>query len=123
MFEKLLANLPYNPDVTRHLRFYARRLHHEEAVRTIGFVFIVLAFAVQALAIISPPHLSRHLPGVSLDGHADASTPCQSSTFACITQTAAVSNQTQSIDSANGTTAQPNDVLVYTFSATNSGTA
>lgn len=55
MFEKLLANLPYNPELVKQISFYARRLKREEAIRRTGLVFIVLAFLVQFFAFINPP--------------------------------------------------------------------
>lgn len=55
MFEKLLANLPYNPGLTKQIGFYVRRMKREEAIRRTGLVFIVLAFMVQFFAFISPP--------------------------------------------------------------------
>lgn len=55
MFEKLLANLPYNPDLTKQIGFYARRMRREESIRRTGLVFIVLAFMVQFFAFMSPP--------------------------------------------------------------------
>ncbi len=55
MFEKLLANLPYNPGLSKQIGFYARRMRHEESIRRTGMVFIVLAFMVQFFAFISPP--------------------------------------------------------------------
>ncbi len=55
MFEKLLAILPYNPGVAHQLRFYAKRMHEEAAIRRIGLVFIVLTFFIQFFAVLSPP--------------------------------------------------------------------
>lgn len=55
MFEKLLANLPYNPNLTKQFAFYARRLKREESIRRTGIIFMVLAFTVQFLAFLSPP--------------------------------------------------------------------
>lgn len=55
MFEKLLANLPYNPTLTKQLSFYARRMRREQAIRRTGMVFIVMAFMVQFFAFVSPP--------------------------------------------------------------------
>lgn len=55
MFEKILANLPYNPALIKDLGFYARRIRHEESLRRLGLLFIVLAFFVQFFAVISPP--------------------------------------------------------------------
>lgn len=58
MFEKLLANLPYNPELTKQISFYARRLRHEESIRRTGMIFTVLAFMVQFFAFMSPPQSS-----------------------------------------------------------------
>jgi uncharacterized repeat protein (TIGR01451 family) len=55
MFEKLLANLPYNPSLVHQLGFYAKRMRREESIRRTGVVFLVLAFMVQFFAVISPP--------------------------------------------------------------------
>lgn len=58
MFEKIIANLPYNPKVIRDLGFYARRIRRESSLRRLGLLFIVLAFFVQFYAVISPPQPS-----------------------------------------------------------------
>ena len=58
MFEKLLANLPYNPGLVRQMGFYAGRMRREAAIRRTGMVFIVLAFVVQFFAVVSPPQPS-----------------------------------------------------------------
>jgi hypothetical protein len=55
MLEKLLSQLPYNPNAAQQLRFYAGRLRAEKSIRQIGFVFILLTFFVQFFAFISPP--------------------------------------------------------------------
>lgn len=55
MFEKLLSNLPYNPGLTQQFSFYAKRLRHEESIRRLGLMFIVLAFFVQFFAVLNPP--------------------------------------------------------------------
>jgi uncharacterized repeat protein (TIGR01451 family) len=55
MFEKLLANLPYNPAALHQLAFYGKRMRQEAIVRRTGLIFIVLAFFVQFFAFISPP--------------------------------------------------------------------
>jgi len=55
MFEKIIANLPYNPSLIKELGFYAHRIRKEESLRRLGLVFIVLAFFVQFFAVISPP--------------------------------------------------------------------
>jgi len=55
MFEKLLANLPYNPELVHQINFYARRMRREESIRRTGLVFVVLAFLVQFVAFFAPP--------------------------------------------------------------------
>ncbi len=55
MFEKLLANLPYNPNLTKQIAFYAKRLKREESIRRTGIIFMLLAFTVQFMAFLSPP--------------------------------------------------------------------
>ena len=55
MFEKIIANLPYNPSLIKDLGFYVRRIRQEESIRRLGLVFIILAFFVQFFAVLSPP--------------------------------------------------------------------
>jgi uncharacterized repeat protein (TIGR01451 family) len=55
MFEKLLSVLPYNPSLAHQLSFYSRRMREEAAIRRIGVFFLVLAFMVQFMAVLSPP--------------------------------------------------------------------
>ncbi len=55
MFEKLLSVLPYNPGLSHQVAFYSRRMREEAAIRRIGVIFIVLAFMVQFMAVLSPP--------------------------------------------------------------------
>lgn len=54
MFKKLISNLPFNPGLADEVRFYAKRLHQEQSVRRLGFLFMSLALIIQALAVISP---------------------------------------------------------------------
>lgn len=58
MFEKIIANLPYNPALLKDLGFYSRRVRQEESLRKLGLLFIVLTFFVQFFAFISPPQPS-----------------------------------------------------------------
>ena len=55
MFEKLLSLLPYNPGLAGQMAFYSRRMREEASIRRTGMVFIVLAFLIQFVAVISPP--------------------------------------------------------------------
>lgn len=55
MFEKILSVLPYNPGLAHQLSFYSRRMREEAAIRRIGVIFMVLAFTVQFMAVLSPP--------------------------------------------------------------------
>lgn len=82
MFEKLLANLPYNPDLVKQISFYASRLRREQAVRRTGLVFIVLAFMVQFFAFISPPqsttaYSSSDMVNGGVSSKADAVSACR----------------------------------------------
>jgi uncharacterized repeat protein (TIGR01451 family) len=54
MLEELLSILPYNPSLIHQLSFYSRRLRAERSIRRVGLLFIILAFAVQFFAVISP---------------------------------------------------------------------
>ncbi|CAN5199357.1 hypothetical protein BH09PAT3_BH09PAT3_3120 [soil metagenome] len=82
MFEKLLANLPYNPGLAKQIGFYARRMRHEESLRRTGMVFVVLAFMVQFFAFISPPqsttaYSSSDLINGGIASKADAVAACR----------------------------------------------
>jgi uncharacterized repeat protein (TIGR01451 family) len=55
MFKKLLSNLPFNPSLIGQVSFYAKRMRNEAKVRRTGLCFVLLAFAVQLFAVISPP--------------------------------------------------------------------
>ncbi len=55
MFEKIIANLPYNPAILNDLGFYAKRIRQEDSLRRLGFLFIFLTFFVQFFAFLSPP--------------------------------------------------------------------
>jgi uncharacterized repeat protein (TIGR01451 family) len=82
MFEKLLANLPYNSNLTKQIGFYARRLRSEQSVRRTGMVFIVLAFMVQFFAVISPPqsttaYSSSDMINGGISSKADAVAACR----------------------------------------------
>lgn len=58
MFKKLLSNLPFNPSLIGQVSFYAKRLHHESAVRRAGFVMLSFAMVLQMFAVFSPPQAS-----------------------------------------------------------------
>lgn len=55
MFKKLLSNLPFNPSLIGQVSFYAKRVRHEQSVRRLGFMCLILALIVQIFAVISPP--------------------------------------------------------------------
>lgn len=61
MFRKLLSNLPFNPSLINQLSFYAKKVHHETAVRSVGFGLMILAMLVQLFAVVSPPQPSLAL--------------------------------------------------------------
>ena len=83
MFEKLIANLPYNPSLLNQLAFYGKRMRQEQAVRRTGLIFIVLAFSIQFFAVLSPPQStmaasSNDLINSGITSAADASKNCTS---------------------------------------------
>lgn len=55
MFEKLLSLLPYNPGMASQMAFYSRRMREEANIRRTAMVFLILAFGVQFVAVLSPP--------------------------------------------------------------------
>ena len=55
MFEKILANLPYNPKLGKALSFYLRRIRQEESLRRLGLVFLAFALVIQFFAVVNPP--------------------------------------------------------------------
>lgn len=57
-FKKLLANLPFNPSLLDQVSFYAHRLRRESEVRRLGFIFMVLAMAVQVTTAMYPAQKS-----------------------------------------------------------------
>jgi uncharacterized repeat protein (TIGR01451 family) len=54
MFNKLLANLPFNPSLVTQISFYGKRVKQESSIRRLGFIFVALTLAVQVFAVISP---------------------------------------------------------------------
>lgn len=66
MFNKLLANLPFNPSLVNQVAFYGRRLRGESSIRRVGLVVAVLALIVQFLAITSTPNLTQASPANDL---------------------------------------------------------
>lgn len=81
MFEKLLAQLPYNPGLAHQISFYSRRMREEASIRRVGMIFIVLAFFVQFFAVLSPPQSSvaasnNDLINGGVSGPADAKRNC-----------------------------------------------
>lgn len=75
MFNKLLANLPFNPSLVNQVAFYGRRLRAESSIRRVGFVVAGLALFVQFLAVISTPNLTQASPANDLiDGGVSSTT-------------------------------------------------
>jgi len=58
MFNKILANLPYNPSAVEELSFYLKRLKKEQSVRRLGFVLVAMSMFVQIFAASVPPQKS-----------------------------------------------------------------
>lgn len=63
MFNKLIANLPFNPSLINQVAFYSKRLRRETAIRRMGFVFVALTFFVQMFAVFAPPEPSLAASG------------------------------------------------------------
>lgn len=85
MLEKLLSQLPYNPDLAHQVSFYSRRMREETSIRRIGLVFIVLAFFVQFFAVLSPPQpsvaaSSNDLVNGGISSGHDAAVACHNNT-------------------------------------------
>jgi uncharacterized repeat protein (TIGR01451 family) len=54
MFNKLLANLPFNPSLIDQVSFYAKRLHQETSVRRLSLIMVSLGMLVQMFAVWAP---------------------------------------------------------------------
>lgn len=81
MFEKLLSTLPYNPSLIHQLGFYGKRMREESSLRRLGLAFIVLAFLVQFVAVLSPAQptvaeSNNDLVNGGIKSAAQASTDC-----------------------------------------------
>lgn len=63
MFNRLVANLPFNPSLLNQVAFYSKRLRQESSVRRLGFLFIALTFLVQMFAIFAPAEPSLAYSG------------------------------------------------------------
>ncbi|HMT55785.1 MAG TPA: hypothetical protein PKD20_02830, partial [Candidatus Saccharibacteria bacterium] len=82
MFQKLVANLPFNPSLINQLVFYTDRLKRERTIRAASSFLILFAMALQMFAVIVPPEKSlaasdNHI----LDGLSTAKTPQQNKDF------------------------------------------
>lgn len=62
MFNRLIANLPFNPSLINQVGFYSKRLRQESSIRRLGFLFMALTFFVQMFAVIAPPEASYAKP-------------------------------------------------------------
>ncbi len=54
MFKKLVSNLPFNPGLIQQVAFYGKRLHKEQGIRRISFVFMAATLLINIVAIASP---------------------------------------------------------------------
>lgn len=116
MFEKLLANLPYNPTLKHQVGFYVRSLRHEESVRRTGLILVSLAFAVQLIGFIGAPQTTKTY-GAPAARNGATSPSGRSATG--VVQRNSVANITAGQADAGRSSAQPNDVLTYTLFADN----
>jgi len=62
MFNRLVANLPFNPSLINQVGFYSKRLRQETSIRRLGFMFMALTFLVQLFAVMAPPEASFAKP-------------------------------------------------------------
>ncbi len=62
MFNRLIANLPFNPSLINQVGFYSKRLRKEASIRRLGFAFMALTFLVQLFAVMAPPEASFAKP-------------------------------------------------------------
>ena len=81
MFEKILSTLPYNPSLVHQMAFYGKRMREERSIRSLGVLFVVLAFVVQFVAVLAPPQSSvadssNDLVNGGIKSAAQASTDC-----------------------------------------------
>ena len=67
MFNKLISNLPFNPNLIGQVSFYAKRMHQEASIRRIGFALIALAMFLQMFAVITPSQKSLASSTTSAD--------------------------------------------------------
>jgi uncharacterized repeat protein (TIGR01451 family) len=86
MFEELLALLPFNPSLIHQMSFYGRRLRAEKSIRRVGLIFIILAFAVQFFAVISPSqptsaYSTNDLVNGGFDSAAEAASYCSQNIY------------------------------------------
>lgn len=58
MFEKLISLIPYNPGMSHQLAFYGQRMRQEASIRRTSLIFLILAFMIQFLAVVSPPGIT-----------------------------------------------------------------
>jgi uncharacterized repeat protein (TIGR01451 family) len=54
MFKKLVSNLPFNPGLIQQVSFYGKRLHKEQAVRKMSFLFMGATLLVNIIAFSIP---------------------------------------------------------------------
>ena len=66
MFKKLLSNLPFNPSLVSQVGFYAKRLHQEAWLRSLGLILVGVTLFIQIFAVAAPPGHSLQISGNDL---------------------------------------------------------
>lgn len=54
MFRKLVSGLPFNPGLIQQISFYGKRLHKEQAIRRLSFLFMGATLLVNIVALATP---------------------------------------------------------------------
>lgn len=54
MFRKLVSGLPFNPGLIQQISFYGKRLHREQAIRRMSFLFMGATLLVNIVAFAAP---------------------------------------------------------------------
>lgn len=63
MFRKLISNLSYSPSLIGEVAKLATRLKHEEKLRRIGLIALLIALICNLLALVNPPESSNTASG------------------------------------------------------------
>jgi len=114
MFKRLLANLPFNPGLMPQVSALAGQLQRETSLRRSGIVVLVLALAIQGLAIAYPSSNS-YLGSGTAEATGNKKPPAK------LELSKTVENVTKGIWDARGSKARAGDVLEFKIITKNVG--